>query len=69
MAKFWITDEEILAQIDNSRSLRIPPGETVEETRRFEKGNVRIFWKKSKEGLGGLTVKESDLESCAHAIE
>jgi hypothetical protein len=68
MADIWVTDKTMPAQLDANRSVVIPPGEEVEVAHYFGNGNVRIFWKKSNEGFGGLTVTETDLESCAHAV-
>lgn len=68
MANVWITDKQMAAQLDANRSVLIPPGEEFELAHDFGNGNVRIFWSKITEGLGGLTVTESDLHACAHAV-
>ena len=69
MMKFWLTHKNLQAHLDSARFLYIPPDEMVEEAHRFENGDVRIFWKKNTEGLGGLTVRDTDLQACAHIVD
>jgi hypothetical protein len=68
MANIWITDTQMPAHLDANRSVLIPPGEEFEVAHDFGNGNVRIFWSKSTEGFGGLTVTEDDLHACAHPV-
>jgi hypothetical protein len=69
MAELWVTDGQLQAELDGSRFVEIPPGEEIEVGYWFGDGNVRIFWAKSNEGYGGLTVTEVDLRSRAHPMQ
>ena len=68
MADVWVTDKSMAAQLDANRSVVIPAGVQFEVAHYFGNGNVRIFWSKSTEGFGGLTVAETDLQASAHPL-
>jgi len=64
MGEKWVTTKALYARLDGKRLLPIPADETIEVTYRGN-GIVRIYWKGNKEGLGGATVDEADLEASA----